>query len=302
MAAVSATSRWSTSSRRSIIPARRSPTGRRWTTLRCLERRQVRARPGPSIRARCRSRSPRRRCTWRRCAGWRSSCFAPKASRLPRTGHREARDAGRAASGGTVRETDRPRGGAGRRARPLCQVMGLARPLWRRRAEAAAAEGSPRLVRGGELVHARGPAARFMHCLPVRRNVVVGTRCWTDHAASSCAKPSNRMWTQMAVLYRLLKGERHDKVHVRPADRRSGGAVKRRGPLYPPVQGQACSWSRRAAVCSASAHAAARCLEQVDLLHQVGIRVVLVHGGGSQLDATSPAPSERSRASSKAGA
>ena len=66
----SPTSRSSTSSRRSIIPARRSPTGRRSMTWRCRAADGSCSR-GPIIRARCRSRCRRRRCTWRLCAAWR---------------------------------------------------------------------------------------------------------------------------------------------------------------------------------------------------------------------------------------
>ena len=49
--------------------------------------------------------------------------------------------------------------------------------------------------------------ARFMHCLPVRRNVVV-TDAVLDSARSAVVRQAhNRMWVQMAVLHRLLGGD-----------------------------------------------------------------------------------------------
>jgi len=50
------------------------------------------------------------------------------------------------------------------------------------------------------------PGARFMHCLPVRRNVVVRDEVLDGPRSVVVREAENRMWTQMAVLYRLLKG------------------------------------------------------------------------------------------------
>jgi N-acetylornithine carbamoyltransferase len=50
------------------------------------------------------------------------------------------------------------------------------------------------------------PECRFMHCLPVRRNVVV-TDAVIDGPRSVVVKQAgNRLWGQMAVLHRLLAG------------------------------------------------------------------------------------------------
>jgi ornithine carbamoyltransferase len=45
-----------------------------------------------------------------------------------------------------------------------------------------------------------------MHCLPVRRNVVVRDEVLDGPRSVVVREAENRMWTQMAVLYRLLKG------------------------------------------------------------------------------------------------
>lgn len=46
--------------------------------------------------------------------------------------------------------------------------------------------------------------ARFLHCLPVRRNVVVRDEVLDGPRSAVLREAENRMWTQMAVLYRLL--------------------------------------------------------------------------------------------------
>lgn len=48
------------------------------------------------------------------------------------------------------------------------------------------------------------PGARFLHCLPVRRNVVVRDEVLDGPRSAVLREAENRMWTQMAVLYRLL--------------------------------------------------------------------------------------------------
>jgi N-acetylornithine carbamoyltransferase len=53
------------------------------------------------------------------------------------------------------------------------------------------------------------PAAadcRFMHCLPVRRNVVVRDEVLDGPRSVVVREAHNRMWTQMAILRRLLAG------------------------------------------------------------------------------------------------
>jgi N-acetylornithine carbamoyltransferase len=50
------------------------------------------------------------------------------------------------------------------------------------------------------------PDCRFMHCLPVRRNVVVADEVLDGPRSVVIREAHNRMWTQMAVLHRLLHG------------------------------------------------------------------------------------------------
>jgi N-acetylornithine carbamoyltransferase len=50
------------------------------------------------------------------------------------------------------------------------------------------------------------PDARFMHCLPVRRNVVVADEVLDGPRSVVVHEARNRLWAQMAVLHRLLAG------------------------------------------------------------------------------------------------
>ena len=52
------------------------------------------------------------------------------------------------------------------------------------------------------------PACRFLHCLPVRRNVVVTDTVLDSPRSAVVAQAGNRLWAQMAVLHRLLGGPR----------------------------------------------------------------------------------------------
>lgn len=47
---------------------------------------------------------------------------------------------------------------------------------------------------------------RFMHCLPVRRNVAVADEVLDGSRSVVLHEANNRLWTQMAVLHRLMKG------------------------------------------------------------------------------------------------
>ena len=51
---------------------------------------------------------------------------------------------------------------------------------------------------------AAAPDCRFMHCLPVRRNVVVKDSVLDGPRSVVIHEARNRMWAQMAVLHRLL--------------------------------------------------------------------------------------------------
>ena len=50
--------------------------------------------------------------------------------------------------------------------------------------------------------------ARFFHCLPVRRNVVVTDAVLDSPRSAVVPQAHNRLWAQMAVLHRLLGGQR----------------------------------------------------------------------------------------------
>jgi N-acetylornithine carbamoyltransferase len=50
------------------------------------------------------------------------------------------------------------------------------------------------------------PDCRFLHCLPVRRNVVVKDSVLDGPRSVVVHEARNRMWVQMAVLHRLLQG------------------------------------------------------------------------------------------------
>ena len=55
-----------------------------------------------------------------------------------------------------------------------------------------------------------------MHCLPVRRNVVVADAVLDSPRSVVVRQAHNRLWAQMAVLHRLLAGESRRAL---PADR-----------------------------------------------------------------------------------
>jgi len=60
---------------------------------------------------------------------------------------------------------------------------------------------------GDDWFSTAAPECRFMHCLPVRRNVVVKDSVLDGPRSVVVHEARNRMWAQMAVLHRLLKGE-----------------------------------------------------------------------------------------------
>ncbi|HET9208798.1 MAG TPA: N-acetylornithine carbamoyltransferase [Thermoanaerobaculia bacterium] len=59
---------------------------------------------------------------------------------------------------------------------------------------------------GDDWFERAAPDCRFMHCLPVRRNVVVKDSVLDGPRSVVVHEARNRMWAQMAVLHRLLKG------------------------------------------------------------------------------------------------
>ena len=50
-----------------------------------------------------------------------------------------------------------------------------------------------------------GPDAILMHCLPVRRNLVIADRALDDRRSVVVDQAENRMWTQVAILKHLLQ-------------------------------------------------------------------------------------------------
>jgi N-acetylornithine carbamoyltransferase len=73
-------------------------------------------------------------------------------------------------------------------------------------AEAAFRSGLRDWCVGDDWFATTAPDCRFMHCLPVRRNVVVSDSVLDGPRSVVVHEARNRMWAQMAVLYRLLRG------------------------------------------------------------------------------------------------
>lgn len=73
-------------------------------------------------------------------------------------------------------------------------------------AEAAFRAGLRGWCVGDDWFATAAPDCRFMHCLPVRRNVVVKDSVLDGPRSVVVHEARNRMWAQMAVLYRLLRG------------------------------------------------------------------------------------------------
>ena len=139
-----------------------------------------------------------------------------------------------------------------------------------------------------------------MHCLPVRRNVVVADAVLDSPRSVVVRQAHNRLWAQMAVLHRMLAGVSAEMRRRRRDDFREGEAMKdvgQRSDRMTEVAGlkHALPYLRlfqgKTFVVKLSGEAIeeeARLvlfLEQIEVLHRLGIRVVLVHGGGPQTTA-----------------
>jgi N-acetylornithine carbamoyltransferase len=137
--------------------------------------------------------------------GMEVTVLRPEGFALPEPLMERARRAA-ALSGGNVRETSDCR-----------EAMTGAHVLYAKSWTAPAAYGDP-AAEAALRAPLRGwcvdegwfaPAAaecRFMHCLPVRRNVVVRDEVLDGPRSAVVREAHNRMWTQMAVLHRLLHG------------------------------------------------------------------------------------------------
>jgi N-acetylornithine carbamoyltransferase len=84
---------------------------------------------------------------------------------------------------------------------------------------------------------AAAPGCRFMHCLPVRRGVVVRDEVLDGPRSVVVRQAHNRMWTQMAVLHRLLVGGEHGAREAAAAGSRE--PVAERESLAGPVGARA---------------------------------------------------------------
>ena len=247
-----APSRGSTWSRRSTIRARRSRTGRRWTSSTC------------------------RRWPVRAVVGLSPARFAARGAGGGLAHGREARHERRRAATARLRVAagdhgqGAPRGGRSRRQRhgdrrPRCAITGAhvvyakewssTRHYGDKEADAQAREGSA-LVRRRAVVCRARPDCKLMHCLPVRRGVAVADRMLDGPRSVVIQEARNRLYAQMAVLYRMMKGLRNGDPPQRP-DRRDHGAAQRRCRISGSTSTRS-SCSRPAARCSSTLPARAR--------------------------------------------
>ena len=131
----------------------------------------------------------------------------PPAYALPEAVLARAKEAG-ARSGGTVRETDDRQGAL--RGASVLYAKSWASPAHYGDAAAEAALRAGLRAWCVDLPWFDGahPACRFLHCLPVRRNVVVTDAVLDSPRSAVVLQAHNRLWAQMAVLHRLLGGPR----------------------------------------------------------------------------------------------
>ena len=133
----------------------------------------------------------------------------PEGFALPEPIMERARQAAMSAgSGGSVRETD-DRAEALEGAHVI-YAKSWTSPVYYGNPEAEAAFRAP--LRdwcvGDDWFANAAPDGRFMHCLPVRRNVVVKDSVLDGPRSVVVHEARNRMWAQMAVLYRLMGGSK----------------------------------------------------------------------------------------------
>ena len=263
-----------------------------WRTLDELKvapRAKIRALLGLSPAGAAARGARRRRCTWRRCAAWRWWWRGPKGSpcRVQIMDKARARRAGL----GRLGERDRgPAGGARRRARALCQGMGQHRALRRRRGRCEAARRPQGLVRTGGLVLAAHPDATFMHCLPVRRNVAVADEMLDGPRAAvrlrgtqSPGRPDGGAAPHAGRQPVRAFAEYPSMIMSRPDPSIAVRALKSAAPYIRMYKNKVFVIKAGGAVFNDEASMRGL-IEQVAILHQVGIKTVLVHGGGPQLD------------------
>ena len=148
--------------------------------------------------------------------GMELTVLRPEGFELPPEVMERARRAA-AAAGGTVRETaDRREALAGARVL-YAKSWGSPRHYGDPAAEAEARAGLRDWCVDESWFAGADPACRFMHCLPVRRGVVVRDEVLDGPRSVVVRQAHNRMWAQMAVLHRLLA--------VRGAEEAGGGEL-----------------------------------------------------------------------------
>jgi len=137
--------------------------------------------------------------------GMEVTVLRPEGFALPQPVMAKARFAA-AVSGGTVRETaDRGEAMAGAHAlyaKSWTAPSAYGDP----EAEAKLRQGLRDWCVGEDWFRTAAPDCRFLHCLPVRRNVVVRDEVLDGPRSAVVREAHNRMWTQMAVLHRLFVG------------------------------------------------------------------------------------------------
>ncbi len=136
--------------------------------------------------------------------GMELTVLRPEAYALPESLLAEARNLA-AGTGGSIRETDE-------RPAALEGAAIVYAKSWASAANYGDAE-AERTLRAGlaawcveESWFENAPGARFMHCLPVRRNVVVADAVLDSPRSVVVRQAHNRLWAQMAVLHRMLAG------------------------------------------------------------------------------------------------
>lgn len=107
-------------------------------------------------------------------------------------------------SGGSVRETDDRREAMERAHVLYAKSWGAPAHYGDPGAEAALRAGLEDWCVSEDWFQGAHATCNFMHCLPVRRNVVVRDKVLDGPRSVVVPQARNRMWTQMAVLHRLL--------------------------------------------------------------------------------------------------
>ncbi len=112
-----------------------------------------------------------------------------------------------AAAGGSVRETDNRDEALAYAQVVYAKEWGSTRHYGDAEADGQLRAGLRDWCVGPEWFQGAAPDCRFMHCLPVRRNVAVADAVLDGPRSAVQQGARNRLYAQMAVLYRMLKRE-----------------------------------------------------------------------------------------------